>query len=889
MKRVSWCVVGAVLAVGVGCGGNNQTRDAGSAGGTAFTGGGSSGVGGGSSATGGGSVTGGGRTGGGSATGGGAAGGSAIGGGSVVGGGTGGSGGGSTEFDGGGLMGGESCTNAVAVAGNTISVTSTTMGLGSDYAFTSADMGCQNVSTGSMAPDVVYAVPVAAGEAISASVTTTWDAVINLVVAPASNCGDALDGGSAGAVTCVAGADDATAGTDTAQWRNQTGGPVTVFVVVDGYDDGEEGDFSLNISVGPPPAGDVCADATALTATNGAISVTGATLTGFSNDYDSSATGECAFGGGPDRVYAITIPPNQRLTGFGTSTVDLALSVIDDMASCSAQPEVCSSVAFNDPSFGDDDTTPILAENTTAAARTVYLVVDSLPGSPPTFSLDLKVGPIPAGDNCTSATAVTTADAGTTLATEDLTGFVNDYGSSMGCEFGSGPDRVYAATVPANARLVVRATSGSNLSLQAVADVAACGAATVTCLSAVDQALSGASQVETLFVDNATAMAKPVLIIVDSLSTSPMGTFSLEFSTGSIPPGESCAMPIALTPVDGGVNLPGETLVGFASDFTNDFATTMGCAFGGGSDRAYTVPVASGQRLQASASSLGDLGVSVITSTATCAARPLVCVARADNGGSSTMTPVTESVRYDNTSGAAQNVVVVVDSFGAPQSYDLSMRVAPIPPPAYTSSLMSGACDSFASVTPTPLLTDATTPVLSDDVASALSPLPFAFSFFGTPVTHYAVSSNGFLQVFPTAMGTSSSSAANSPIPTVSTPNGLIAPFWDDLNVMGTSSRVVSNVFGTGTARHLTVQWEQMMVFGVAGSSITVQARLYETTNVIELHACSLTPGTNMSDMDRERGLEATVGVESVDGLDGVQHSHNQANVTAGQVIRYTP
>lgn len=348
-------------------------------------------------------------------------------------------------------------------------------------------------------------------------------------------------------------------------------------------------------------------------------------------------------------------------------------------------------------------------------------------------------------------------------------------------------------------------------------------------------------------------------------------------------------MPTAVTLVDGGVTLTGETLAGFASDFTNDFATVMGCAFRGGADRVYTVPVPGGQRLVASASSLGDLGVSVISSAATCSARPLVCAARADNGGSSTMTPVIESLRYDNTTATAQNVMVVVDSAGAPQSYDLTVRVGAIPPPAYTSSMMSGACDSFAGVTPTPLLTDATTPPLADDVAGPLVALPFAFSFFGTPVTHYAVSSNGFLQVFPSAMGTSTSSASNSPIPTQSTPNGLIASFWDDLTLSGTSSNVVSNVFGTGSTRHLTVQWEQMMVFQVPGSSITVQARLYETTNVIEVHACSLTAGSDPADMDRERGLEATVGVESLDGLDGVQHSHNQANVTAGQVIRYTP
>jgi len=47
--------------------------------------------------------------------------------------------------------------------------------------------------------------------------------------------------------------------------------------------------------------------------------------------------------------------------------------------------------------------------------------------------------------------------------------------------------------------------------------------------------------------------------------------------------------------------------------------------------------------------------------------------------------------------------------------------------------------------------------------------------------------------------------------------------------------------------------------------------------------------GAKPFDADYERGLDATVGIESTDGLDGLQHSYNTPSLVAGQVIRYTP
>jgi hypothetical protein len=611
------------------------------------------------------------------------------------------------------------------------------------------------------------------------------------------------------------------------------------------------------------------------------------TLSGYVSDFASASSVDCAFGSGPDRVYSLKIPPTLRLTVRSVSSQNISLSVIDDLSLCTASPVQCSA-SVNDASSGMTQTENLILDNPGATPRPVLLVVDSVRGAT-SFSLEFSVGPVPAGDTCATALSVA-SDGGVVFPAETLQGFANDFASAPTCEFSSGPDRVYQASVPPNQRLTVRATSSDNLSLSAVDSLALCTASPVVCSSAVDNAFLGAMQVETLNLDNTGTTPRPVFIVVDSFS--PMSSFSLEFSTGVIPPGDSCVLPNTLALVDGGVVLTAAPLAGFSDDYS--FSTnSTDCTFGSGVDQVFQVAVPAGRRLSVVTSSATDLALNLVQDVAVCRAAPLVCLDTVDDNGSGMMgMPETESLRFDNRGATTQNMIVILDSFGgtAAASYDLTVSVQPVPPPAYTVTMMSGACDSFASITPIPVLTDSTVPTLSDDEYSDTDALPFAFSYFGTPVTHYAASSNGFLQLFTSASGFGSSSTTNDPIPARMMPNGVVAPFWDDLDLVSTTtSRIIAGVFGTGTTRRFTVQWEQLMPFGAAGASLTFQARLFETTNVVELHACTLTGGTDPMDANRERGLGATVGIESVDGRDGFQHSFDMATLTAGQVIRYTP
>jgi hypothetical protein len=741
-----WSALCAVVAFVSGCPGGMMRPDAGGAGGggSLLAGGGISGVGGGSA---GGMMTAGGRAGG---QAGGMAGGMA---GGAAGGMAGGTAGGMVEedagvdagmmepIDGGMLMGGETCEAPVLLPGTPISLMSTTTGLVNDYLIDNTTGCAESISTGA-APDVVYSVLVPAGQAVTASVTSTWNATINLV-ASAANCtgGD----GGATAFTCLSGSNAATSGTESTSWLNGTGADTTVLIIIDGVSTGS-GDFTLDVSVAVPPPGDTCVSAIAA------------------------------------------------------------------------------------PAIGDG---------------------------------------------------------GVVVSNQTLTGFISDFGGrtpSVGCSFLAGADRVYSLTIPPGLRLNARATSQADLSLSVVEDVAACTAMSVACVAEADalgSAPMGQTRTESLFLENANMTPRPVLLIVDSVGAAV--TFELELSIGSVPPGEACDMAPLVMPGDAGVTLTAQSLGGYASDF--DFNTiTNSCLFSAGPDRSYLVTVPPNLRLSATVSSSAVIAVNIVPSTAACQMSPLECLGAGETGMSTQV-----SARSD-VLATSRDVLVIVDASGAQASgstFDLSLQLSR---PPYTVTTVSGACDSFASATVVPLLTGSTMPVIADEAVTATLPLPFAFSSFGTPVTHYSVSSNGFLQLFTSAAGIGDEQYTNVPIPDAFEPNGVVAPFWDDLDGSGNpAARVVGAVFGTGSMRRYTVQWEAVPIYGVMGSSVTMQARLYETTNVIELHLCAATPGTDPFDADRERGLSASVGIESPDGTDGQQFSFETASLTVGQVIRYTP
>jgi hypothetical protein len=174
-----------------------------------------------------------------------------------------------------------------------------------------------------------------------------------------------------------------------------------------------------------------------------------------------------------------------------------------------------------------------------------------------------------------------------------------------------------------------------------------------------------------------------------------------------------------------------------------------------------------------------------------------------------------------------------------------------------------------------------------DTVTSTGQALPFAFSYFATPVTHFKTASDGYLGMLTSATESFSSTFTNGTFPSTTTPNGIIAPFWDDLtaNAMGTAwSWETQNIGGVNT---VVVEWRNWRPFGTGlTGDLTFQVWL-RANNEIQWHYCTMTSSDGNL---LAGGSGATVGLENKAGTRGTQVSRNTAgsvNPTIGK--RFVP
>ena len=158
---------------------------------------------------------------------------------------------------------------------------------------------------------------------------------------------------------------------------------------------------------------------------------------------------------------------------------------------------------------------------------------------------------------------------------------------------------------------------------------------------------------------------------------------------------------------------------------------------------------------------------------------------------------------------------------------------------SYSINAQSASTYSFAASTGTyTQVNDATATRLNlveaDTYLSTAQSIGFNFVYEGITYTQFKMGSNGFISLnsFGTAtLSTNNFSTANS------TSRPIIAPLWDDLDGRSTGSVSAAYFEVTGSApnRVLTVEWRNWE-WNYASSTpvISFQAKLYETTNIIE-------------------------------------------------------
>jgi hypothetical protein len=384
----------------------------------------------------------------------------------------------------------------------------TTVGATNDYGDAGAGCGSPQVN----GPDRAYEVTLLPGDLLTASVSPTlsYDPVLDLVAGPAAQCG-------ANARVCLRGSDlGATGEREVIQYKNDGGIARSLFLIVDSVGDG--GAYDLDVSVGPPPAGDSCSTATMLLG-----AATMQSLSGFSDDYALVGMNCSGNAAGSDRVYSIDVPAFTRMTATVTPSVglDTSVSIVATVADCATRSCL---VSGNAPGGMPDSA---IWENRTASQVTRLVIVDSDVISPQAlFGLQvnlMSIPPPPSNDVCSAAMALslnqpvsaTTVSAG------------NDYQITAACYAGIGNvtstapglDVVFSFSPPTSGRYSFRTVESTGQD-QVVYISSTCSSGTApvnvaTCSSAVNRNIFNAD--EELSCAQLTA-GTPVFAYVDSVS-----------------------------------------------------------------------------------------------------------------------------------------------------------------------------------------------------------------------------------------------------------------------------------------------------------------------------------------------------------------------------------
>ncbi len=278
--------------------------------------------------------------------------------------------------------------------------------------------------------------------------------------------------------------------------------------------------------------------------------------------------------------------------------------------------------------------------------------------------------PLP-GDTCQSGETVTLVNGAATVVATTV-GYANNYNSGATCTrfSAAGSDRVHVVTVPAGQRLAATATPTTgtyDLSLYLVATPpATCDSSPLTCLAGSDGALGGMA--ETAVFHNNTSGAVDVQIIVDGYSSGG-DAYTLQVNVGAPLEGESCQVAPATSP---------GTVTGTIVGYYNNYNPPLSCTgeTQNGRDRAYRVNVPAGQTLTATVTPDAgfDPAIYLIGAPASmCDANPITCLDGADLG----LDDDPETVTFTNSSGAAVDVYVVVDTFYRfdDMTYSLTVQV----------------------------------------------------------------------------------------------------------------------------------------------------------------------------------------------------------------------
>ena len=171
------------------------------------------------------------------------------------------------------------------------------------------------------------------------------------------------------------------------------------------------------------------------------------------------------------------------------------------------------------------------------------------------------------------------------------------------------------------------------------------------------------------------------------------------------------------------------------------------------------------------------------------------------------------------------------------------------------------------------------------------------FYYYGKLVTHLQITTNGYIVLGYGSAPTVSVDWSNGslPDPSVGYANSIVAPLWDDYWLAGYTNGAgdiyYSFVTNSNYNDYISIEWRAVEVRG--GGDATTRSfsaafcsanNPYRANTIIFVYA-----DTDSGNVAYANGVGATVGIENSTGTQGELYSYNQAIVTDGRKITFTP
>jgi hypothetical protein len=158
----------------------------------------------------------------------------------------------------------------------------------------------------------------------------------------------------------------------------------------------------------------------------------------------------------------------------------------------------------------------------------------------------------------------------------------------------------------------------------------------------------------------------------------------------------------------------------------------------------------------------------------------------------------------------------------------------------------------------------------------------FNFTLYGTTVDNLVVSTDGYL-CFDGSL-----TPNNDTIPSTFPPNGLIAPFWSNLDPRpNQAAAVYMQKGGSAPNRFFVIQWTGYAFQNDPAANLNFQVVIFEGTNEVQFQYGVMQNGDGTTG-GQASGSAATIGVKSSDGTRGVAAFYNQQGAIHGRGFAFS-